>query len=94
MNINLDCGAMARPALAAIVTEGSAHLGFALDGDADRCVAVDERGHVVDGDQLIGIIALDLASLGTPSRRASSSPACFRMADWRGARTRRPAVFP
>jgi phosphoglucosamine mutase len=34
-------------------------VGFSLDGDADRCVAVDERGQVVDGDQLLGIIALD-----------------------------------
>ena len=34
-------------------------MGFSLDGDADRCVAVDERGEVVDGDQLLGIIALD-----------------------------------
>jgi phosphoglucosamine mutase len=42
-----------------VVGETNADLGFALDGDADRCVAVDERGDVVDGDQLIGIIALD-----------------------------------
>ena len=39
--------------------------GFALDGDADRCVAVDEHGRVVDGDQLIGIIALDMLERGT-----------------------------
>jgi phosphoglucosamine mutase len=37
-------------------------VGFCLDGDADRCVAIDERGEVVDGDQLIGIIALDRLS--------------------------------
>jgi len=59
VNINLDCGPTAPRALAAIVAETHADLGFALDGDADRCVAVDERGDVVDGDQLIGIIALD-----------------------------------
>jgi phosphoglucosamine mutase len=58
-NINLECGATEPAALAAMVVETSADVGFALDGDADRCVAVDERGHVVDGDQLIGIIALD-----------------------------------
>jgi phosphoglucosamine mutase len=58
-NINLECGATAPNALAALVVEQGAELGFALDGDADRCVAVDERGEVVDGDQLIGIIALD-----------------------------------
>jgi phosphoglucosamine mutase len=58
-NINLDCGATAPRALAAIVAEEGSDVGFALDGDADRCVAVDERGRVVDGDQLLGIIALD-----------------------------------
>ncbi len=59
MNINLDCGATAPEALAGLVLEQAADLGFALDGDADRCVAIDELGRVVDGDQLIGIIALD-----------------------------------
>ena len=59
VNINLQCGATAPQALAEIVKETGADIGFALDGDADRCVAVDERGDVVDGDQLIGIIALD-----------------------------------
>jgi phosphoglucosamine mutase len=45
--------------LAGIVSELGGDVGFSLDGDADRCVAVDERGQVVDGDQLLGIIALD-----------------------------------
>lgn len=58
-NINLHCGATAPEALAARVAERGADLGIALDGDGDRCVAVDERGEVVDGDRLIGIIALD-----------------------------------
>lgn len=58
-NINLGCGATAPTALAELVTRDGSDVGFALDGDADRCVAVDERGHVVDGDQLLGIIALD-----------------------------------
>ncbi len=59
VNINLDCGATAPDVLARIVRETKADIGYALDGDADRCVAVDELGEVVDGDQLIGIIALD-----------------------------------
>ena len=59
ININLRCGATAPGALAAIVAERGGDVGFCLDGDADRCVAVDERGQVVDGDQLLGIIALD-----------------------------------
>ncbi|MBA2254367.1 MAG: phosphoglucosamine mutase [Chloroflexi bacterium] len=63
-NINAGCGATAPAALAAIVAADGFDAGFALDGDADRCVAVDERGEVVDGDQLIGIIALDRIERG------------------------------
>ena len=58
-NINVDCGATAPAALAREVVARGADLGFALDGDADRLVVVDRRGRVVDGDQLIGLIALD-----------------------------------
>jgi phosphoglucosamine mutase len=65
LNINLDCGATAPEQAARIVSETGADLGFALDGDADRCVAIDENGNVVDGDQLIGIIALDRLARGT-----------------------------
>lgn len=64
MNINLDCGATAPAALAALVRQDGADVGFCLDGDADRCVAIDERGEVVDGDRLIGIIALDRLARG------------------------------
>lgn len=63
-NINLECGATAPAALADLVGASGADVGFALDGDADRCVAVDERGRVVDGDQLIGLIALDRLARG------------------------------
>jgi phosphoglucosamine mutase len=63
-NINLGCGATAPEALAALVGEHGGDVGFALDGDADRCVAVDEQGRVVDGDQLLGIIALDRLARG------------------------------
>ncbi len=58
-NINLECGATAPAALARLTAEEGSDAGFALDGDADRCVAVDERGQIVDGDQLLGIVALD-----------------------------------
>ena len=63
-NINLDCGATVPDALATIVAKHGGDVGFSLDGDADRCVAVDERGQVVDGDQLLGIIALDRMARG------------------------------
>jgi phosphoglucosamine mutase len=59
VNINVDCGATAPAALARAVVARGADLGFALDGDADRLVVVDRAGRVVDGDQLIGLIALD-----------------------------------
>ena len=64
VNINLDCGATVPGTLAAIVAEHGGDAGFSLDGDADRCVAVDERGRVVDGDQLLGVIALDRLARG------------------------------
>ncbi len=64
-NINDGCGATHPEALAAIVAAQGAAAGFAFDGDADRCVAVDERGEVVDGDRLIGIIALDRLARGS-----------------------------
>jgi phosphoglucosamine mutase len=58
-NINLGCGATAPESLMAAVREHGADIGFALDGDADRCVAVDSAGHVVDGDQVLGLLALE-----------------------------------
>jgi phosphoglucosamine mutase len=64
LNINLGCGATVPETLATVVAREGGDVGFSLDGDADRCVAVDERGEVVDGDQLLGIIALDRLSRG------------------------------
>jgi phosphoglucosamine mutase len=63
-NINLGCGATVPSALASIVARLGGDVGFSLDGDADRCVAIDERGEVVDGDQLLGIVALDRLARG------------------------------
>ncbi|ARQ02554.1 phosphoglucosamine mutase [Pseudorhodoplanes sinuspersici] len=56
-NINKDCGSTDPAALSAKVREVRADVGIALDGDADRVVIVDEKGHVVDGDQLMAVIA-------------------------------------
>jgi phosphoglucosamine mutase len=56
-NINKDCGSTEPAALAAKVREVRADIGIALDGDADRMLIVDERGHIVDGDQLMAVIA-------------------------------------
>ncbi|MEO0729956.1 MAG: phosphoglucosamine mutase, partial [Pseudomonadota bacterium] len=55
-NINLECGSTAPDALIAKVKETRADIGIALDGDADRVVIVDEKGQIVDGDQLMAVI--------------------------------------
>jgi phosphoglucosamine mutase len=59
VNINVDCGATSPGALAREVVARGADVGFALDGDADRLIAVDAGGAIVDGDQILGILALD-----------------------------------
>ncbi len=56
-NINKECGSTAPEALGRKVREMRADIGIALDGDADRVIITDERGHVVDGDQLLAVIA-------------------------------------
>lgn len=58
-NINAGCGATAPAVLAKEVLVRGADVGFALDGDADRLIAVDAAGLVVDGDAVLGILALD-----------------------------------
>jgi phosphoglucosamine mutase len=58
-NINLHCGATDPAGLARAVGERGADVGFALDGDADRLIAVDAAGQVVDGDQILGVLALE-----------------------------------
>lgn len=56
-NINKDCGSTSPTALCRKVREVRADIGIALDGDADRVLITDEKGHVVDGDQLMAVIA-------------------------------------
>jgi phosphoglucosamine mutase len=64
-NINENCGAMHPENLAKVVLESRADVGIALDGDADRLVMVDEKGDVVDGDKLMGVLAVYLKNIGT-----------------------------
>lgn len=59
VNINVRCGATDPASLAEAVVAAGADVGFALDGDADRLIAVDAAGQVVDGDQVLGILALE-----------------------------------
>ena len=63
-NINHKCGSTAPEALVEKVRELRADIGIALDGDADRVVIVDERGSIVDGDQLMAVIADSWARAG------------------------------
>ncbi|MCL4445592.1 MAG: phosphoglucosamine mutase [Actinobacteria bacterium] len=63
-NINDGCGSTDPTRLAELVVSSSADIGLALDGDADRLVAVDAEGSVVDGDALLAMFALDLAERG------------------------------
>ncbi len=56
-NINRECGSTAPEALCAKVREMRADIGIALDGDADRVVIADEKGHIIDGDQIMALIA-------------------------------------
>ena len=75
LNINDGCGsthldvAAGRPCSSTAPTSG-----FALDGDADRCLAVDAGGDVVDGDQILAILALAMRDAGAPASRTPSSP--------------------
>lgn len=63
-NINLECGSTAPEALRSKVRETRADLGVALDGDADRVLLIDERGQIIDGDQVIALIAKSWAATG------------------------------
>lgn len=67
-NINLDCGSLHPEKLQKAVVEQVAHLGLAFDGDADRLLMVDERGELVDGDQVLFIMADYLSSRGKLER--------------------------
>ncbi|MDX6299701.1 MAG: phosphoglucosamine mutase [Nocardioidaceae bacterium] len=65
LNINDGCGSTHLEVLQRAVVELDADAGFALDGDADRCLAVDHRGDVVDGDQILAVLALAMRDAGT-----------------------------
>ncbi|MBZ5735018.1 phosphoglucosamine mutase [Nocardioides sp. TRM66260-LWL] len=64
LNINDGCGSTHLDPLRRAVLEHGADAGFALDGDADRCLAVDHHGVVVDGDQILAVLALALRDAG------------------------------
>jgi len=65
MNINQDCGSMHPEAMCRKVVEHKAHLGIAHDGDADRVLLCDEKGNLIDGDDIMAIAALDMLAQKT-----------------------------
>lgn len=68
LNINAGFGSTHMSALQSAVLEHNADMGFAHDGDADRCLAVDHDGQIIDGDQLMAILALSLKARGELAR--------------------------
>ncbi len=64
ININEKCGSTHIENLIRLVTDNSLDIGFAFDGDADRCIAIDENGNVIDGDKILYILAKRLKSAG------------------------------
>ncbi len=64
-NVNADCGSTHPRGLQMKVLETGADIGIALDGDADRLIVVDERGQIVDGDQLMALVVGRAADAGT-----------------------------
>ncbi|MGH3952240.1 MAG: phosphoglucosamine mutase, partial [Pseudonocardiaceae bacterium] len=69
ININDGCGSTHLGDLQAAVVEHGADLGIAHDGDADRCLAVDAAGELVDGDQILAVLALAMADAGELAER-------------------------
>ncbi|NDD91388.1 phosphoglucosamine mutase [bacterium] len=65
LNINEQCGALHPEGMASQAIQFRADIGIALDGDGDRCILCDENGEIVDGDQIIGILALRMSEEGT-----------------------------
>lgn len=64
LNVNKDCGSTHIEKLSSLVKENHLDIGFAFDGDADRCIAVDEKGNVVDGDAMMYILGKRLKNRG------------------------------
>ena len=73
-NINVDCGSTHIERLQDLVLRNHLDVGFAYDGDADRCLAVDERGHVIDGDLILYICGTYLAKHGRVAKKTNLAP--------------------
>ena len=65
LNINVDCGSTHIEGLQKLVVDNHLDVGFAFDGDADRCLAVDEKGNVINGDHILYVCAKYMQDRGT-----------------------------
>lgn len=79
ININDRCGSTHPHALCKAVQQHGAHIGIALDGDADRVIIVDEKGHIVDGDQILALIAQSWLQEGRLTKHAIVSTVMSNM---------------
>lgn len=97
LNVNDGCGSTHIDALRKFVLENHLDVGFAFDGDADRCIAVDERGQTVDGDCILYILATRLAARGalggnTVVCTVMSNSGLFKSLEAAGIRSEQTAV--
>lgn len=96
-NINKDCGSTHLDSLVEYVRMHDCQLGVAFDGDADRCLAVDENGNIVDGDQMIAIFANHMKQDGSLKKDTAvvtvmSNLGFFRFAEDAGIQARATKV--
>jgi phosphoglucosamine mutase len=68
-NINLNCGPLHTEGLRKAVLDSGADVGFAIDGDGDRCIMIDEKGEEVDGDHIMAMIAISMIKEGTLKKK-------------------------
>ena len=71
LNINDNCGSTHMEQLVELVKKRGCDVGFAFDGDADRCLAVDEKGNIIDGDKLIAILSRYMKEMGKLKNNAA-----------------------
>lgn len=97
VNINLDCGSTHMGNLQKFVKENGCDLGFAFDGDADRMLAVDENGEIIDGDRIIAICSSHMKDIGTLAKDTAvvtvmSNMGFFKFCDDNGIKCKKTAV--
>ncbi len=97
LNINMDCGSTHIEKLQEFVVENHLNVGFAYDGDADRCLCVDEKGQLVDGDRIMYMCGVYLADKGelnnnTVVTTVMSNMGLYKALDKKGIKYEQTAV--